>query len=89
MMSDSISHWFTGAVIDCTTKASLPRTDSRYRMKISPLAKSYASVGVGAVPSTSPISSASSGNARPEKSIRFFLFSPTMLVAIDRSLPCP
>ena len=37
------------------------------------------SVGVGATPSTVPISSARSGWARPEKSIRVFRFSALML----------
>src|SRR5437762_9699580 len=82
MIIDSISHWFTGWHIDCTTNASLPRTDSWYRTKISPLANWYASVGVGATPRYSPISSASSGKALPEKSMRLFLFSPVIL-AID------
>ena len=35
-----INHWLTCWTMDCTTKASQPRTDSWYRMKISPLAKS-------------------------------------------------
>src|SRR5436189_1974776 len=86
MIMDSISHWFTGWHIDCTTNASLPRTDSRYRTKISPLANWYASVGVGATPRCAPISSASSGNARPEKSIRVFLLSP-MMAPIGSVLP--
>jgi hypothetical protein len=72
-------HVLMGEVIDWITKASEPRTDSRYRTKISPPAKSYASVGVGATPSTAPISSATSGYARPEKSIRVLRFSATML----------
>jgi hypothetical protein len=38
MIMVSISHWLTGWHIDCTTNASLPRTDSLYRTKISPLA---------------------------------------------------
>src|SRR5689334_9607029 len=85
MIMVSMIHWLTGWHIDCTTNASLPRTDSWYRTKISPLANWYASVGVGATPRYSPISSASSGKALPEKSMRLFLFSPVML-AMDQSL---
>ena len=70
---------FTGATMDWITNASEPRTDSLYRTKISPLANSYASVGVGSTPSAAPTSSASAGNARPEKSIRVLRFSATML----------
>src|SRR5205814_8078757 len=53
---------------------------------ISALTTWEASVGVGATPRYSPTSSASSGNARPEKSMRLFLLSPIML-AIDLVLP--
>ena len=70
---------FTPSVTDCTTNASEPRTESLNRTKISPLANSYESAGVGATPSTWPISSASSGKPRPEKSIRLLRFSATML----------
>ena len=86
MISASINHLLTGCTIDCTTNASEPRTDSLNRTKISPEAKSYASDGVGAIPSTPPISSASSGNARPEKSIMVLRFSATML-PIDSPAP--
>ena len=79
MISDSTSHSLIGRTIDCTTNASDPRTESRYRTKISPLAKSYASIGVGSTPSTAPISSASAGNPRPEKSMRDLRFSAVML----------
>jgi hypothetical protein len=46
MMSCSISHWFSGAGWLCSTNASLPRTDSSKRTKISPLAKSRADCAV-------------------------------------------
>ena len=88
MISVSISHVLTGVDMDCTTKASEPRTDSLNRTNTSPLANSYMSVGVGAIPSTVPISSARPGNPRPEKSIRVLRFSATMLF-IGRLSSCP
>ncbi|CAB4766385.1 unannotated protein [freshwater metagenome] len=62
----------TGAVWLCITKASQPRTDSSKRTKISPLAKSYADVGVSGMPSSDATSSANSGNPRPAKRRNFF-----------------
>ena len=72
MMSCSIICLLTGAACDCRTKASHPRTDSSKRTKISPLAKSYADVGVIGIPSSVATSSANSGNPRPEKSRNLF-----------------
>ena len=60
-ISASITHWLIGAVNDCTTNASLPRTDSSGLMNVSPLANSRAVVGVTVTPSSAAICSASSG----------------------------
>src|SRR5215510_8752785 len=75
----SMIHVLMGEAIDWITNASEPRTDSLYRTKTSPEANSKISVGVGATPSTLPISSARAGYARPEKSIRVLRFSELML----------
>ena len=72
MMSCSMIHWLIGAVWLCSTKASLPRTDSRNRTMISPLAKSYSFAGAISTPRHSATSAASSGKARPPNSINFF-----------------
>ena len=67
-------HWLIGAVWLCSTNTSQPRTESRKRTKISPLAKSNSLLGVGSMPRQEATSSASSGNARPEtRIIRFSL----------------
>ena len=73
MIRCSMIHWLIGAVWLCSTNASQPRTDSRNRTKISPLAKSNSLVGVGSMPRQAAISLVSSGKARPEKSRSFFL----------------
>src|SRR5271163_3515083 len=75
MISCSISQLFTGAGHDCRTKASHPRTDSWKRTKISPLANSRAVCAVTSTSSSLATCSASSGCARPEKSIRFLRLS--------------
>ncbi len=75
MMSCSTSHWFSGAGWLCSTNASQPRTDSSKRTKISPLAKSRAVCAVTGTSSSLATCSASSGWARPEKSIRFLRLS--------------
>ena len=80
MISCSMIHWLIGAVCDCSTNASHPRTDSRNRTKISPLAKSNSDVGVGSTPRHCATSSVSWGYARPEKSISFF--SPVALIPV-------
>src|SRR6202050_2510732 len=72
MISCSMIHWLIGAVWLCTTNASQPRTDSRNRTKISPLAKSKSVVGVGSTPRLAAISSVSSGCERPESSTSLF-----------------
>ncbi len=61
MISCSMSQVLIGAVWLWTTKASQPRTDSSNRTNNSPLANSYAAVGVGVTPRWPAISSASSG----------------------------
>jgi hypothetical protein len=63
------------AAVDCRTNASQPRTDSSNRTKISPLAKSRAVCAVTGTSSSLATCSASSGCARPEKSIRFLRLS--------------
>src|SRR5258708_10592824 len=75
MISCSISHLFTGAGYDCRTNASHPRTDSSKRTKISPLANSRAVCAVTWTSSSLATCSASSGCARPAKSIRFLRLS--------------
>src|ERR1700761_4380793 len=75
MISASISQLFTGSGQDCRTKASHPRTDSSKRTKISPLANSRAVCAVTWTSSSLATCSASSGCARPEKSIRFLRLS--------------
>src|ERR1700742_4750298 len=75
MISCSISQSFTGAGQDCRTKVSLPRTDSWKRRKISPLANSRAVCAVTWTSSSLATCSASSGCARPEKSIRVLRLS--------------
>jgi len=57
----SIICLFTGALWLCNTKASLPRTLSSNLTNISPLAKSYAEVGVIGMPSSDATASANSG----------------------------
>ena len=78
MMSCSMIHWLIGAVWLCSTKASLPRTDSRNRTMISPLAKSYSFAGAGSIPMQSATSAASSGKARPPNNIIFFWLGAVM-----------
>ena len=80
MISCSMIQWLIGAVWLCSTNASQPRTDSRNRTKISPLAKSYSVVGVGSTPRQAAISSVSSGWDRPESSSSFFWLAAVMLV---------
>ena len=63
---------FTGFAWLWITKASLPRTLSSKRTKISPLAKSYALVGVRGIPNSEATVSANSGNARPVKILSRF-----------------
>src|SRR5947209_18728461 len=75
MISCSISQSLTGAGCDCRTNASQPRTDSWKRTKISPLANSRAVCAVTWTSSSLATCSASSGCARPEKSIRFLRLS--------------
>src|SRR6201996_762299 len=75
MISCSISQLFTGTGCDCRTNASQPRTDSWKRTKISPLANSRAVCAVTWTSSSLAPCSASSGCARPEKSIRFLRLS--------------
>src|ERR1700731_4473121 len=75
MISASISQLFTGSGQDCRTNASHPRTDSSKRTKISPLANSRAVCAVTWTSSSLATCSASSGCARPAKSIRFLRFS--------------
>ena len=82
MISCSMIHWLIGAVWLCTTNASLPRTDSMKRTKISPLAKSNSRVGAGSMPRQPAISLVNSGWARPEKSISFF--SPVAVMPVTR-----
>ena len=86
MISCSMIHWLIGAVWLCSTNASQPLTDSRKRTKISPLAKSNKVVGVGSMPRKSAISSPSSGNARPEKSI---IFLPVVVSRHGFRFPSP
>ena len=61
MISCSMTHLFRSSPWLCSTNASLPRTDSSNRTKISPLAKSYDEVGVTSTSRYSATSSASSG----------------------------
>src|SRR5690242_3722248 len=75
MISCSISQLLTGSGADCRTKASHPRTDSWNRTKISPLANSRAVCAVTWTSSSLATCSASSGCARPEKSIKFLRLS--------------
>src|SRR3954465_9313921 len=83
MISCSMSQVLIGAVWLCTTKASQPRTASSNRTKSSPLGNWWEAVGVGVTPRWPPISVASSGYARPEKSIRL------LLVVCRMALICP
>src|SRR5947209_16107753 len=85
MISCSISHLFSGSGCDCKTNASQPRTDSWNRTKISPLANSRAVCAVTWTSSSLATCSASSGCARPEKSIRFFRLSVQSWL---NALPC-
>ena len=80
----SISHLLIGSKWLCITKASEPRTDSWKRTYISPLAKSWALVGVTSMSRCFAISCASSGNARPENSMRVLRFS--MFLPLTASL---
>src|SRR3981081_554935 len=75
MISASISQSFTGAGADCSTKASHQHTNSLKRTKISPLASWRAVCAVTWTSSSLATCSASSGCARPEKSIRFLRLS--------------
>src|SRR6185312_9837377 len=86
MISCSISQLFTGAGADCRTKASHPRTDSWNRTKISPLANSRAVCAVTWTSSSLATCSASSGCARPEKSIKFLRLSVQSWLTV---LPLP
>ena len=61
MISCSMIHSLMGEVWLCSTNTSQPRTESRKRTKISPLAKSKSVVGVGSMLRHAAISSASSG----------------------------
>ena len=72
MISCSMIWSLIGAEWLCSTNASQPRTDSSNRTKISPLANEYADCGVIVTSSCFATCSASSGWARPEKSMRFF-----------------
>src|SRR5450759_2999279 len=72
MISCSMIHSLMGEVWLCSTNTSQPRTESRKRTKISPLAKSKSLVGVGLMPRHAATSSASEGKARPETIIIFF-----------------
>ena len=72
MISCSMIHRLIGAVWLCSTKASQPRTDSRNRTMISPLAKSYSLEGASSTPMQSATSAASSGKPRPPNNIIFF-----------------
>src|SRR5690348_13881064 len=75
MISCSINHWLSGYGWLCSTNASQPRTDSSNRTKISPLANSRAVCAVTWTSSSLATCSASSGCARPEKSIKFLRLS--------------
>ena len=83
MISCSMIHSLMGDVWLCSTNTSAPRTESRNRTKISPLAKSKSLVGVGLMPRHAATSSASCGKARPETSSIFF--APDGVI----SLTCP
>ena len=72
MISCSMICLLIGVECDWITNASQPRTDSSKRTKISPLAKSYADVGVSGMPSSVATCSDNSGNPRPEKRRSFF-----------------
>ena len=61
MISCSMIHSLIGDVWLCRTNTSQPRTESRNRTKISPLAKSKSLVGVGLMPRHEATSSASAG----------------------------
>ena len=61
MINVSMTQVLIGVAMDWITNASEPRTDSLYRTNTSPEANSKMSVGVGATPSTAPISSARPG----------------------------
>ena len=92
MISCSMIHSLMGEVWLCSTYTSQPRTESRKRTKISPLAKSNSLVGVGLMPRHAATSSASAGKARPETSNIFFapdgITSFTWLVS-PRRQPAP
>ncbi len=61
MISCSMIHSLMGEVWLCSANTSQPRTESRKRTKISPLAKSKSLVGVGLMPRHAATSSASAG----------------------------
>src|SRR5437660_2970846 len=82
MISCSITHWLIGAQWLWMTNASVPRTDSSKRTKISPLAKSYADCGVMPTPRCLATSWASSGCARPARNIRFFFGVPDLAAMV-------
>ena len=91
MISCSMIWSLIGAEWLCSTNASQPRTDSSNRTKISPLANEYADCGVIVTSSCFATCSASSGWARPEKSMRlFFVMAVLELTAgsTSRWRPC-